>query len=159
MGRTAATENTDYLNRDLAAVVDFMETPTGGVSMEGISDREFDMASAEGRLAYEKFMNEPVVVKIHKTSDQNEPTVADLGLNGARIAVPRDVPVRLRRAFVEVLARSQMRGYSQQRNPNPMADEGMVTKRHGGASYPFQVIEDKNPRGRAWLQRVTFESA
>jgi len=30
--------------------------------------------------------------------------------------------------------------------------------RHG-LSYPFELVEDANPRGRAWLQNVLAEPA
>jgi len=151
-------ENTDHLNPELRGLIDFSNLATGGMSIQPISEREFKN-DAEGLAAYEKFMAEPVVVKIHSTADKNEPPFADLGLNGVPCPVPRERPVRIPRAFLEVLARSQVRVYTQERNPNPDAAEGMRTQRKTGASYPFQVLEDKNPKGAAWLRRVMYESA
>lgn len=156
-GRTAEVESTDFVNPELNGLIDFGALPVGGVTVMPVTEREFKN-DQEGKLAYEKFMAEPIVIRIHRTADKNEPPIAELGLNGVKAFVPRDKPVRLPRAYVEILARSQVRNYSQERNPDPNADEGMFTKRHGGASYPFQVIKDDNPRGRAWLARITHES-
>lgn len=152
------TESSDFTNTELDGTIDFSALPVGGLTVQPVTEREFKN-TPEGNLAYEKFMAEPIVIKIHSTADKNEPPGAEVALNGVKVYIPREKPVRLPRAFVEILARSQVRAYSQQRNPDPNADEGMFTKRHVGASYPFNVIEDKNPRGRAWLQRVVHESA
>lgn len=155
-----AIESTDFTNPELTGLIDFSALSTGGLSITPIAveEREFG-TGAEAQAKYEAFMGEPVVIKIHSTSDKNEPLVADLALNGVRCVVPREKPVRLPRAFVEILARSQVRNYSQERVANPDATEGMVTKRHVGSSFPFMVLQDKNPKGQAWLRRVTHESA
>lgn len=153
-------ENTDYQNPELSGLIDFADLSTGGLSITPVQAEEREFGNTiEGIAKYEAFMKEPVVIRIHSTSDKNEPFVADLALNGVRCVVPRERPVRIPRAFVEVLARSQVRNYSQERVTNPDAVEGMMTKRHTGCSFAFAVLQDKNPRGQAWLRRVTHESA
>lgn len=155
-----ATEQTDYLNSELNGLIKFDQLKRNTLlQIDPVSDREFKTATAEGRLEYEKFMEEPIVIKIHETTDKNEPPYAFIGDNGVTVWVPRNRPVELPRKFVETLARSQVRAYTQERDPDPHADEGMRTKRSVGASYPFQVLRDPNPKGRAWLARVTHESA
>lgn len=159
MARQRAIESTDYENSELRGVIDFMHLPTGGVSVQPVTEREFDTSTAEGLAAYEKFMREPVVVVLYGSSNPNDPLVADIRLNGALCPLPRDVPVRIPRAFVEVLAQSQVRTYSQEDVDNPKATEGKRTKRHTGLQFPFRVEHEPNPRGRAWLQRVMHQSA
>lgn len=153
MARTVQSE--DYRSTELDGVVDFAMLRTGGpLRVDPVGEREFkDIAE------YEKFMAEQVVIRIHSTPDKNEPPAAFIGENGAGVWIPRNVKVRLPRSYVETLARSQSRSYRTDRNPDPNADEGMVTKTTSGACYPFEVLQDPNPRGRAWLQRVTHESA
>lgn len=160
MARTREVEATDYINPELDGVIEFEQIRRQGMVMiQPVTDREFNTLDEEGKTAYEAFMNERIVIRIHETTDKNEPPYAFVGDNGDCVWIPRARPVRLPRKFVETLARSQVRAYHQQRDPNPNADEGMQTFRRVGASYPFSVIEDKNPRGRAWLARVTHESA
>lgn len=154
-----STENTDLLNRELDGVLDFSKVALGGLAMvEPVTEREFKNDEA-GRSAYEAFMKEPVVIRIHPAQSPNEPIAAEVGLNGSTVVIPRDKRVRLPRAFVEILARSQARTFKQERNPNPMADEGMVTRRHTYSSYAFEVLHDPNPKGPSWLRRVIHESA
>lgn len=159
-GMRSEVESTDYLNPELNGVIEFEHIRRSGMVMiEPVTDREFAIHTQEGRNDYEAFMNERIVIKIHETTNENEPPFAFVGDNGECVWIPRGRPVRLPRKFVETLARSQQRIYSQTEDPNPKADEGMITRRRTGAAYPFSVIEDKNARGRAWLQRVTHESA
>lgn len=153
------TQATDFISRELDNVIDFGALPVGGFSVQPITEREFDMSNPEGCAAYEKFMAMPIVVKIHSASDANAPQVCEVGLNGVKVVIPRDKPVRIPRAFVENIARSQTRGYRQERIADPMADEGMRTRRFVGTDYPLAVIEDKHPKGRAWLERIMRESA
>lgn len=160
MARTAPVESSDFMNPEVAGVIDFSNTPTGGFAVTPIAagDREFD-TTKEGMLAYEKFMAEPVTIVIHQTGDKNAPIVAEVALNGVTLVLPRERPVRIPRAFVEVLAQSQTRSYKQERDPNPMADEGMKTRRFIGSDYRFAVRHDPNPKGRAWLDRIIRQSA
>lgn len=157
MARQAPVENTDYLNNEIEGVIDFSFLSTGGTSIQAVTEREFPN-TPEGNVAYEAFMREPVVIRIHSTTNENEPFVADISLNGVPCPLPREVPLRIPRAFVEVVASSQIRAYRQERVGDPDASEGMRTKRTTGASFPFQVLQDKNPRGRAWLERITHSS-
>jgi hypothetical protein len=150
-------EAADFLNTGIAGVVDFMSMGAG-IGVQVVTEREFK-STPEGNVEYEAFMRQPIVIRISRTGDKNEPAYAFVGDNGVSVWIPREKPVRLPRCFVETLARSQERHYRQERNPDPNADEGMTTRRSGSASYPFAVLHDPDPRGRAWLQRVTHESA
>ena len=70
----------------------------------------------------------------------------------------RGVPTTVKRKYVEILARMKETKYTQvTRNPSAPDQIDMVA-RHG-LSYPFDLVEDKNPRGRAWLQNVLAEAA
>lgn len=158
MATRRQSESTDYLNPELEGVIDFSSLATGGQTVQPVTEREFAM-NQEGKMAYEAFMQEPLVIVIHATSNPNEPEVCEVGLNGVTVNVPRDRPVRLPRAFVENIARSQTRTYSQRDVRDPMATEGKMTKRHTGTDYAFRVIHDPNPKGGAWLRRVMHESA
>lgn len=157
-GRQRPIENTDYENPELRGLIDFSALPTGGYSVQPVTEREF-ANDKEGQAAYEAFMREPIVLKIHSTTDKNEPLVADVALNGVKCPMPREKPIKVPRAFVEVLARSQNRAYEQERVPDPDAAEGYKTRRTTGVQFPFSVLHDPSPKGRAWLQRITHESA
>jgi hypothetical protein len=103
----------------------------------------------------EAFANELVVVKIHKTTDKNRPNHTILSVNGTTQPVFFGVPTRIKRKYVEVLARMYESAYEQETNPT---EPDRYTMRENAALvYPFDVIEDRNPRGREWLEHVLAE--
>ena len=104
----------------------------------------------------ESFMEEVVTLMIHPTTNENEPPYAHLNVNGFNQVIPRGQNVPVRRKYVEVLARMKETRYTQM-TPNPSEpDRSVMVARHGLA-FPFSVVEDKNPKGRAWLDQILAE--
>lgn len=131
--------------------------------MEIIDDEPIIETVAESRdfsklAADEAFMNELVTVMVHSTTDENQPNHVVVNCNGMNQPLMRGVPTTVKRKYVEILARMKETKYTQvTRNPSAPDQIDMVA-RHG-LSYPFDLVEDKNPRGRAWLQNVLAEPA
>jgi len=131
--------------------------------MEIIDDEPVIETVAESRdfsklAADEAFMNELVTVMVHSTTDENQPNHVVVNCNGMNQPLIRGVPTTVKRKYVEILARMKETKYTQvTRNPSAPDQIDMVA-RHG-LSYPFDLVEDKNPRGRAWLQNVLAEQA
>ena len=108
--------------------------------------------------ASEAFMNEMVEVMVHSSTDENQAPHVILNCNGTNQPIMRGVPTRVRRKYVEILARMKETKYSQvTRNPAAPDQIDMIA-RHGLA-YPFELMHDDNPRGRAWLANVLAEPA
>lgn len=108
--------------------------------------------------ADESFMNEMVTVLVHSTTDENQAPHVLVNCNGVNMPIMRGLPMQVKRKYVEILARMKETKYTQvTRNPSAPDQIDMVA-RHGLA-YPFDVVEDSNPRGRAWLQNVLAEPA
>ena len=106
----------------------------------------------------EAFMNEMVTVMVHSSTDENQSPHVILNCNGTNQPLMRGVPSTIRRKYVEILAHKKETKYSQvTRNPAAPDQIDMVA-RHGLA-YPFELMEDANPRGRAWLNSVLAEPA
>lgn len=106
----------------------------------------------------EAFMNEHVTVVLADTTDENAPPHIILSCNGTTQPLMRGVPTRIRRKFVEVLARCKESKYSQ-RQANPMEPDRIEMVQRTALAYPFEVQEDSNPKGRAWLKAVLAEAA
>lgn len=110
--------------------------------------------SQADRLA---FMEEPMTIRLEPSSERNAPRFASASVNGDVKWVPVGVPVRLRRKHVEVLARAQPfsvrtdTGTAMEPNPHNRAIKTPFRR------YPFTVLRDDNPRGAAWLNKVTYE--
>ena len=108
--------------------------------------------------ANEAFMNELVTILVHSTTDENQAPHVIVNCNGVNQPIMRGVPMQVKRKYVEILARMKETKYSQvTRNPSAPDQIDMVA-RHG-LSYPFDLVEDKNPKGRAWLSHVLAEPA
>ena len=61
----------------------------------------------------------------------------------------------VKRKFVEALARCRTTKYQQRHNPieRDKIENVPITVQ----TYPFSVLEDRNPKGRAWLQGIVAE--
>lgn len=106
----------------------------------------------------EVFMNEHVTIMVHSTTDENQPPQVIVNCNGMNQPIIRGYPTTIKRKYVEILARMKETKYNQvTRNP-AAPDQIEMVARHG-LSYPFDLVEDKNPRGRAWLNNVMAEPA
>lgn len=107
----------------------------------------------------ESFMNEVIRIRLATTTDPNARPFATVTVNAPtnRVQIPRGRVVGIKRMFVEVLARQWETAYTQPvRN---MADPEMGNELigHDALVYPFEVVEDKNPLGRVWLERILQE--
>jgi len=131
--------------------------------MEIIDDEPVIETVAESRdfsklAADEAFMNELVTVMVHSTTDENQPNHVVVNCNGMNQPLIRGVPTTVKRKYVEILARMKETKYTQVTRNASAPDQIDMVARHG-LSFPFDLVEDKNPRGRAWLQNVLTEAA
>lgn len=108
--------------------------------------------------ADEAFMNELVTIEVHATTDENQAPHIIVNCNGVNQPIVRGVPMQVRRKYVEILARMKETKYTQV-TPNPAAPDVSEMRARSGLAYPFSLVEDPNPRGRAWLQNVLAEPA
>ena len=131
--------------------------------MEIIDDEPVIETVAESRdfsklASDEAFMNELVTVMVHSTTDENQPNHVVVNCNGMNQPLIRGVPTTVKRKYVEILARMKETKYTQITRNASAPDQIDMVARHG-LSYPFDLVEDLNPRGRAWLQNVLAEAA
>lgn len=119
---------------------------------EPAPDRDFEKAVRE-----ESFFNEPVTIEIATTTDENAPPHVIVSVNGVSQPIARGVPTTVKRKYVEVLARCWETKYKQPDRDmaNPEAGNGLYGR--SALTYPFQVLEDKNPVGHAWLRKIMSE--
>jgi hypothetical protein len=126
------------------------DTPIIETVSENVDFRE--LASSEA------FMNEIVTVLVHSSTNENEPPHIIVNCNGTNQPIVRGIPTKMRRKYVEILARMKETRYNQI-TPNPAAPDVTHMNARHGLVYPFELLEDTNPRGRAWLTNVLAEPA
>jgi hypothetical protein len=136
-------------------------TPTTTAeTIEIITDQEIEpVVNFEiGRVAAEEaFMAEFVTVYLHETTDDNAAPHVLLNVNGVSQPIMRGVKQKVRRKFVEVLARCKETRYTQRVDPHE--PDRITMEQKTALAYPFSVVEDMNPKGAAWLAAVMAERA
>ena len=137
------------------------KSPIEGLSIE--DDQPIVETVAESRdfsqlAADEAFMNELVTVHVHSTTDENQAPQFILNCNGGNQPVVRGVDITIRRKYVEIMARMKETKYTQV-TPNPAAPDVSEMRARHGLVFPFNLVNDPNPRGRAWLENVLAEPA
>lgn len=106
----------------------------------------------------EAFMHEPVKILVHATTDVNAAPYVHLNVNGEGVTVFRDTPTIVKRKHLEVLARMKETRIAQNMTPDANGEITINNLRsYTGLAYPFVVIEDKNPKGGAWLANILAE--
>lgn len=135
---------------------------SGAVSRDDAKIQEIEtyhnMAEFNDKAEMLKFMEEPVTIHLHESTDPAAEPMVYCAVNGEGVQPGNPYLIRgktytVKRKFVSVLANAKTVTYSQ-----PFRDEtserANVLRPHAAQRYPFSVIEDKNPRGSKWLQQL-----
>ena len=100
------------------------------------------------------FNEEYVDVVVHESTNPNDQEIFDVYCNGVPQWFKRGETQTVKRKYVEILARARQTSIAT-RTANSY--DGEVVNRidkHTAVRYPFSVIHDSNPKGRAWLKSV-----
>lgn len=110
-----------------------------------------DTASYLAELA---FNEEVLTIRLERSAERNPPPAKDFHVNGQTEWVPFGVPYRLKRKFVEVIARSQPYDVQTEVVETHGQDPMNRVIRTSRTKFPFSVIHDPNPRGFDWLTKL-----
>lgn len=135
-------------------LLDVLEDTSGG-EIESVLNDDRGLSQV---VKDEEFMNEIVVVHVHSSTNENDPPHFILSVNGTSQPVFRGHNTPIKRKYLEVLARMKTTRFTQPARDNMNPEPGNALIPHTGMVYPFQVIEDKNPRGGAWLSAILQEN-
>jgi|3_EtaG_2_1085321.scaffolds.fasta_scaffold00929_4 hypothetical protein len=112
---------------------------------------DIDSQAFADKAKLEEFNHEPVVIRVHDTAEKQADRAFIVSVNGQKETFIRGQLKTVARYFVEALTRAKPVHYENQ----PFTDgDGARSVRyvaHRGLRYPFEVVEDRNPRGKAWL--------
>ncbi len=122
-----------------------------------------ELAKTE-KLATLRFMEEPVEIMIHESTDPNAEQFVFCAVNGEGAGthklpwLPRGIPVTVKRKFVERLARAKPIALSTFDTTDATGALAKGLRSRRALAYPFSVIHDTNPRGASWLKGVLAEA-
>jgi hypothetical protein len=102
----------------------------------------------------EKFMNEPVQIIVFSGGREGDIDIIAPEVNGQKFYIERNKPTWVKRSIVEILARAKTTTYGQEEF-SPTEKKSLQLIPRTSHSYPFQVVQDRNPMGPAWLQAIS----
>lgn len=123
--------------------------------VEPVAASEDIQELARREAAVKKFMDEILIVRLHKSTDKNSASHVILSVNGMTQPVFRGTSTPLKRKYVEVLARMIESTYEQKSYERELDRYEMLET--AAQAYPFEVIRDDNPIGREWLEHILAE--
>lgn len=144
-GRTEAAE--EYLGAARAIQIDDIAVSHGDIE---VVDRVLTMDKAETEM----FMAEKIMVLVQDSSDEFDNEIVETWVNGRVQRFLRGQAQVVKRCYVEALARAKRTTYRQTLDERAGEQSFNQLRPHHALAYPFTVLEDKNPLGRAWLQSV-----
>lgn len=107
----------------------------------------------------EKFMQEPVLVEIPRSSNPNDDPYIQLGVNGIIQPLLRGKKQWIKRKFLEILVRSMPTTLETIEEMDHRTGNKIVRLiKTAGEKYPYRVLEDNNANGRRWLNQILFEA-
>jgi len=146
------SRNTDIVNENLPKGKSIPLSEVGsGDPIEQVSENDF-VKSVE----LESFMNEILTIIVHPTAEDGALDVVVPMVNGMNQPIVRGAESKVRRKYVEALARCRTTKYVQQ-VMDPARPENIQMTDRTAVSYPFSIIHDPNPIGRQWIESIMSE--
>jgi hypothetical protein len=106
------------------------------------------------QLAELAFMEEYVDVMVHESADPNAENPVFTACNGVNQYFDRGRVQRVKRKYVEILAAARTGMVTTPEYTMGDGTRSLSIRRTSSLAYPFSIMEDKNPRGAAWLRAL-----
>ncbi len=120
-------------------------------SVEQVTER--DVIKLKEMAKMEKFGNELLLVRVEQSGVPGDLPVIVVTVNGTNQAIIRGHEQRIKRKYVESLARSRITNYTTS-VPDRSQPDVINLDPHTAPTYPFTVLEDPHPRGKEWLLAI-----
>lgn len=151
-GEVMATKEIDVVSENIG-----QGKPVGlsEISASGGIDVVADRVTSED-LKLEKFMNDILTIIVHHSAKDGDLDIVTPSVGGINQPIIRGVESKIRRKYVEALARARSTSFTQRQMDysDPSTLKMIPNSR---VSYPFSVIHDPNPKGRTWLEGIMRE--
>ena len=144
MGKAIEAHN-DKLSKGKVLEQSELGNPGG---IEKVSESDFVKKS---KLA--AFMNDVLTILVHPSQEEGALDFAPPQVNGLNQPILRGVNSKVKRKYVEALARCRTTKYVQ-RVTDSSRPENIQMKEKTTLTYPFAVLHDPSPIGREWLEGI-----
>lgn len=117
-------------------------------------------------LAELAFMEEPVTIRLEPSSDKNAAMAFPIWVNGKKAEVfqygrwdeigylPVGVPLTVKRKVLEIIIRAKTDTIHTSIQEMDSERPNNVVQRFTSPVHSFSIIEDRNPRGAAWVTEL-----
>jgi len=121
-----------------------------GVPIEVMSEQDIIKAKNSD---LDMFMNDMLTILVHPDIADGALPVICPNVNGINQPIIRGRQAKVKRKYVEVLARSRVTRY-EQATPDARKPENIQMVESSALTYPFAILDDPHPRGREWLDAI-----
>jgi len=113
-----------------------------------------DSVADPEKIANLAFMEEMVEVQVHTTSDKGAEQIFEIIVNGKRELFVRGETKTVARKFINVMANAREDKLEQIKERDAAGTLVFKNVFRSVMKYPFSIVNDPNPIGRAWISAV-----
>ena len=130
-----------------------------GGELVSTASRDVDDPLFKEKAEMLKFMNEPVTISITESADENTDDRFVVYNNGRAYPLRQGETVTVPRFVVEDLMRARTTKYRNELRVDQLTGEQSYHwPSKTGLRYPFTIVQDNNPKGKAWVAKVRAEA-
>jgi hypothetical protein len=157
----AATQRPGARDAELTAPVKSLDVPVDG-RLEDL-DRPDLILEAGGEPLFEgdsskarelAFMEEYIDILVAESTNPNDQPLVPLWVNGRPQWLLRGQVTRVKRHYADRLGRARNEDVKVSVAKNADGEVVNRTSKPSALAFPFSVVEDKNPLGKAWLAKL-----
>ena len=136
-----------------------VEAVAAAQSGKGI-EIDTDRVISTDAIDQEAFMRDELEVFFNEPNNEHDPAFVEVNVNGDYRMVVRGNTATLRRYHVAVLANAKQSRVRQRKIVAPDGSMGFQEENVLSLTYPFQVMNDPNPKqGIPWLKKLLQQPA
>lgn len=117
-----------------------------------------DLINFESHAAHLAFLEELLIINVAETADPNMENPVVLGINGRNVAIWRGQDTIVKRKYVEMLLRAKPETIRTRQERNGEGDVKNHIDKMRALKYPFSIVREDNPRGKAWARKIRSEA-
>lgn len=142
------------VSSDDVAIQNAVQPAKASIDGKGI-EIDTDKVFATDALDEERFMRDILTIFVADAQSENDAPFAEVTVNGDYVLIHRGVEQKVRRYHLAVLAQAKQARVRQKKIIAADGSMGFEEETVLALTYPFQVIEDPNPRkGSPWLKKI-----
>jgi len=105
-------------------------------------------------MEIEAFMSQELLINVPISGIEGELPVICPSVNGINMPIVRGKDTKVKRKYVEALARTRIIRYDQEPSSDPFRPDKIKMVERPTLAYPFFVKYDPHPHGAEWLDSI-----